>query len=362
MILQQTIVRTFHRKNAGLYLLILLFGGGFLSGREHKELARIIMARPDFLLLVSTLWLIMVGQSVVFLRSFMQLPANEFLYAISLLKSSKKYSQLALMQIGLNAFPLSYSVLWLVIGVSEQRYLSVLTLFFIHLILIIVPIGLANKVFSQPNAIQSHRIPTFVSFDLLRFVKSHFIQYLLRYEFIYLLLQKLFALFILVGVAYLYPSDAYDIRLFRIGVLLVASGYFTLGQRFQIFYTNYYQFTRNLPISINTFFSTLLKQAILFVVFELIIVLFYFPLKASAFIWLDVSAFLISIAVFWQISFFRFPTIETQTQHVIFLAHALVLLLIMFKIPLFIIAFGLSIYSFRILRITYWRYEAERKD
>lgn len=155
MILQKTVVRSFHRQNAGLYLVILLIAGSFMSGHEHITLARIIMSRPDLLVMASVLWILSTTQSLLFLTSFLRLPANEFLFGVSTLSNKKKWKELLTMQIGLNLFPLTYSIIWLVIGYTEQHYFSIICLLFIHLLLIILPAYRANWLFSRPNQTQN---------------------------------------------------------------------------------------------------------------------------------------------------------------------------------------------------------------
>lgn len=356
--LQKTIAREYHRQSAGMYLLILLAAFGFLRGEEHIQLATLFMGRAELLLIVVFLWGLHVVKTSLFFSKMMQQPNYEFLFNAALLPKNKKWFELIIMQISLNAIFACYAVFMIFIGIRQSQWLGVGVLIITNLLYMILPILWKHKSLQYPASFSRER--TFFTFRFPKLPLSKwlfFSAFLLKKEPVYLLLQKLFAAVMIAGMAYFYPTDDYDERLLKLGLFLVASGYFTLTQHFAAYYENSMLFIRNLPISIKTLFATYIINGILFTLPELLLFISYLPNNANFYVIFDVYIYIVTAAVFWQIALFWIDMQNSRLHLFLFIGHVALVIMLMFKVPLVLLAAALLLISFWQLKRHYYNFE-----
>jgi hypothetical protein len=356
--LKNTIAREYHRQSAGMYLLILLAAFGFVRGEEHVQLASLIMSRMELLIMVIITWGLHVLKTSLFFVKIMQQPSYEFLFDVALLPKKKKWTELVSLQISLNAIFLSYATFMLLIGIRQGDWASAGILIVANLIYIMLPVLWKHKSLQYPAAF-NHKI-TFLGFRFPQLPLSKWLffpLFLLNKEPVYLILQKLFAAVMIAGMAYFYPTDDYDERLLKLGLFLVASGYFTLTQHFTNYYNSGLLFTRNLPIGIERIFAGYIVNGVLFTLPELLLFVSYLPDNISPFVILDVYIYIIAAAVFWQTTTFWIDMQNTRLHLFLFIGHITLVIILMFKIPLVLLAAALLLISFWQFRRHYYNFE-----
>jgi hypothetical protein len=353
--LKNTIAREYHRQSAGMYLLILLAAFSL----EHVQLASLITSRVELLIIVIIVWALHVVKTSLFFVKIMQQPSYEFLFDVTLLPEKKKWTELVSLQISLNAVFLSYAAFMLFIGIRQGNWASAGILVIANLIYIVLPILWKHKSLHYPAAF--NRKIAFLNFRFPQLPLSEwffFSVFLLKKEPVYLLLQKFFAAVMIAGMAYFYPTDDYDDRLLKLGLFLVASGYFTLTQHFADYYNNGMLFTRNLPVSIERIFAEYIVNGVLFTLPELLLFVSYLPDNINLFVILDVYIYIIAAAVFWQTATFWIDIQNTRLHLFLFTGHIALVIILMFKIPLVLLAAALLVISFWQLKKHYYNFEA----
>lgn len=357
--LKRSIAREYHRQSVGMYLAILLLAFGFLRGEEHIQLARLVMGRTTLLLLVVLLWGLQVVKSSFFFVKLMRQPQYEVLFETAFLPTRKKLLELTLMQISLNAIFLLYAAFMFVIGVMEKQWVSGGVLLAVNIIYIVTPVLWKAKLLRSPA--DFHQKNKLFEFQLPKIAYpswSFFTVFLLKKEPFYLLLQKLFAAVVIAGMAYFYPTDDYDERLLKLGLFVVASGYFTLAQQYEAFYVNSMLFTRNLPISTLQFFISHFLSAVIFTLPELVLFVSYLPDNVNYMVVFDTYFFAVTVAVFWQVAIFWIDLQDSRRSLFLFLGHIILVIMLMFKIPLSVIGVVILLTSYLKLKANYLRYEA----
>ncbi|MDP5139592.1 MAG: hypothetical protein NWP83_03875 [Spirosomaceae bacterium] len=357
--LKNTIAREYHRQSVGMYLLIGLAAFSFLKGEEHVQLATLFMSRAELLAIIVIAWGLHVLKTSLFFVKLMQQPSYEFLFDVALFPENKKWLELLKMQISLNIVFLSYAIFMLFIGIQQGQWLSVSILVVVNFVYILLPVLLKNKLLHHPASFNRKNAIFSISLPKIALAKWLFFPvFLLKKEPVYLLLQKLFAAVMITGIAYAYPSDDFDERLLKLGLFLVASGYFTLTQHFQSFYENNMLFSRNLPISVGSVFGGYIMNGIIFTLPELFLFISYLPEDVSLFVILDTYFYVLAAAVFWQVAAFWIDMQNANMNTFLFVGHAVLVIVLMFKVPLAILAVLLFFISFWQLRKHYCNFEA----
>ncbi len=357
--LKNTIAREYHRQSAGMYLLIGLAAFSFLTRDMHIELATLFMARAEFLAIIIIAWGLHVLKTSLFFVKTMQQPSYEFLFDVALFPKKKKWLELLQMQVSLNVIFLSYAIFMLFIGIQHGKWLSVGILVTANAAYSIIPILWKSRLLQHPGTFNRKNSIFSVRFPKIALSKWLFFPaFLLKREPTYLLLQKLFAAVMITAMAYFYPTDDFDERLLKLGLLLVASGYFTLTQHFQNFYENSMLFSRNLPISAGSIFVGFVINAFVFTLPELLFFISYLPEDIHLLIILDTYMYVVAAAVFWQVALFWIDMQNANMNTFLFVGQMALVILLMFKIPLAIIAILLFLISFRQLRKHYYNFEA----
>lgn len=357
--LKNSIAREYHRQSVGMYLLIGLAAFGFLRGEEHTQLATLFMNRVELLAIVSIAWGLHVLKTSLFFVKMMQQPSYEFLFDVALFPENKKWSELLKMQISLNIVFLSYAIFMLFIGIQQGQWLSVGILVVVNLLYIVLPVLWKSGLLQHPASFNRKNALFSISLPKIALAKWLFFPvFLLKKEPVYLLLQKLFAAVIIASIAYAYPRDDFDERLLKLGLFLVASGYFTLTQHFQSFYQNNMLFSRNLPISIRSIFMSYIVNAVVFTLPELFLFVSYLPENVSLFVILDTYFYVLAAAVFWQVAVFWIDMQNANTSTFLFVGQMVLVVVLMFKVPLALVAILLLFISFWQLRKHYYNFEA----
>jgi hypothetical protein len=164
------------------------------------------------------------------------------------------------------------------------------------------------------------------------------------------MLSKLFTCLILIGVCSLYPTDVYDERLLAIGGLIAAAGNTIFCQQLFYFENQFLSLNRNLPLSLQQRILGYLLTYSLLLIPELIIIFRNLPNGVSYLFAFQLIIFVLSmIFLNHHTQYINDISADTYLQR-LFFAGILFLLLIMFKIPLILIAlinFSLAIFVFQ---------------
>jgi hypothetical protein len=350
-ILNLTIVKEYYRQNAVFIFAVLMFSFGFLRAIEHITIIKMALKLPSLLALTFLIWALHTIKVLLFSLRIFESRGNEFLYHIRLYSPMKRFLAFGLMQFNLIQLTFLYSLWMIKIGIEEKQFLSVLAIISCNILLIFAGIIAYEFRIKRPNAVSVTAKP--VQSFLARFrTPSYlfFIRYLFSKQPVLLLLTKLFSCFVLVGICNLYPTDAYDERLLALGGLFAAAAHTVFCQQYLSFENQYLSFSRNLPIiHQQRLLSYLLAYSILLLP-EIIILARNLPDGVNYIFALELMIFVLSM-IFLNHHTQYINRISNDTfMQCLFFAGILFLLLIMFKIPVILMAlvnFSIATFIFR---------------
>lgn len=350
-ILNLTIVKEYYRQNAVFIFAILMFSFGFLRAEEHKTIIKSALNLPSLLLLVFIGWGLHAAKVILFTLRMFESKQNEFLYNIRLFSPMKRFLAFGIMQLSLLQLTLLYSLWMIKIGIEEGQYWQTSSIIICNVFLIFAGILFYEYRLKRPNAISISTKP--IQGFLSRFRTPNylfFVRYLFAKQPVLLLLSKLFSCFILVGICTLYPTDAYDERLLAIGGLFVAAGHTVFCQEFLYFENQFLLISRNLPINHSQRLWSYLRTYLILLLPEIIVLIRNLPEGVSYLFVIYLACFILSmIFLNHHTQYINGISNETYMQRV-FITGILLLLLIMYKIPVILIAlvnFFIAFYVFK---------------
>jgi hypothetical protein len=175
----------------------------------------------------------------------------------------------------------------------------------------------------------------FPFFYLAELIKNRPIMYIL---------VKVFTFLIISFFIYLYPTDEYDHRLFSIALVMVVFSNYPLMQEWLIFENQKLNFVKALPISAIKHIFYMLCTIMILVLPEIIL----FGIKSTPFVDLAyVFSWAISL-IFILLglkSIFYLPVKTEFMQQNLFWVFVVLLILIMYKIPILLLAFPICVFS-----------------
>ncbi|AFK04553.1 hypothetical protein Emtol_3424 [Emticicia oligotrophica DSM 17448] len=338
-ILNLAITKEYYRQNVIFIFAIMMFSFGFLRANEHITIIKLVLKLPSLLLLTFLVWALHTVKITLFTLRMFESKNNEFLYHISLFPKLKRWTAFAALQFNLVQLTFLYSLWMLKIALEEKQFGAFFLIIAYHIIFIVAGIAAYEYRLQRPNATQVIKQP--IQNLLGKFTTPHFLFYI-RYLFakqpVLLLLGKLFSCFMLAGVCNLYPTDAYDERLLALGGLFSAAGHSIFTQEFIYFEHQFLSFSRNLPIkTFQRFLNYSITYSIILIP-ELIVLLRNLPQGISVIFIFSLMTFILSMILLnHQTQYINKINNDTYLQRLFFVG-ILFLLLIMFKIPVILMA------------------------
>ena len=350
-ILSLTITKEYYRQNTIFIFAVMMLSFGFLRAEEHKTIIKSALNLPSLLSLIFIGWALHALKVILFCLRMFESKNNEFLYNIRLFSPLKRYLALGLMQLSLLQLTILYSCWMIKIGFDQNKTLETSAIIGFNILLIFAGIIIYEYRIKHPNIVRVSPKPIQ---NLLSRLKTpsylFYIRYLIAKQPVLMLLSKLFTCLILIGICSLYPTDIYDERLLAIGGLIAAAGNTVFCQQFFYFENQFLSINRNLPLSLQQRILGYLLTYSLLLMPELIIILRNLPNGVSYLFAFQLIMFVLSmIFLNHHTQYINDISADTYLQR-LFFAGILFLLMIMFKIPVILMAlvnFSLAIFVFQ---------------
>ena len=350
-ILNLTIVKEYYRQNAVFIFTILMFSFGFLRAEEHTTLIKSALNLPSLLGLVFLVWTLHALKVILFVLRMFESKNNEFLYHIRLFSPIKRFVAFGMMQFSLLQLTLLYSLWMIKIGIEENQMWAISGIILCNILLIVLGVLFYENRIKKPNAISITTKP--IQHFLAKFrTPSYlfFVRFLFNKQPVLLLLTKLFSCFVLIGICNLYPTDAYDERLLALGGLFAAAGHTVFCQQYFNFKNQYLSFTRNLPLLHQQRLLSYALSYLLLLLPEITVLMRNLPDGVSYFFALQLIVFIVSLIFLnHHVQYINGISHDAFMQRLFFIG-ILLLLLIMFKIPVILMAsvnFSVAIFVFK---------------
>jgi len=293
-IITRCLVVEFYKQNAAFFGLIFLVFFGFIKAGEHIAIGSFLVANPSTLFFLYVLWIAYGTKVILFLIPAINKKENQFLESFYLLSPKIKFTVIGLASILLLIPAVLYSFFLVLLAIPTAFFWSIASVvMFLFLLLSVIGYILLRNIQKLPHE------KSFIQIKFLtRITKPHplfFIEYLIRNDFVLLLLSKAYTCLIIIGTSLLYTTDQFDIRLLSTGVLLGFAGNAAILHKFIWFSFHKMQFIQNLPISL---VKNIAQQCLIFLILilpEVLVLIRYFPVSPTFLDVVGIFAFGLSI-------------------------------------------------------------------
>lgn len=346
-----TIIKEYYRQNAVFIFAVMMFAFGFLRAIEHITFIKNALKLSSLLGLVFLAWALHGVKVTLFTLRLLESKQNEFLFHARLFSPIKRFLAFCLLQLSLIQLTFLYSLAMIKFGVEEKRWLEVGYIIAINILLIVAGALIYEYRIQRPNAEQVKVKP--IQRLFARFLTPpylFFVRYLFSKQPVLLLLTKLFCCLVLMGICNLYPTDDYDERLLALGGLFVAAGHTVFCQQYFYFENRFLLIAKNLPLGhVQRLLHYLLAYLILLIP-EIIVLARNLPDGVSYLYMGFLMLFILSMIFLNHHTQYINNISDDAYMQRLFFTGILFLLLIMFKIPVILMAlinFSIAAFVFR---------------
>jgi hypothetical protein len=335
-------VAEYFRQNVFFILVVLLVAFGFLSGAEHKQLVILAGKSKIFLFYIFGVWVVYFLFNILF--AFRTLAKKEFyiFYNTNQLLGIKPFVVWTYAYFMCSPLSIYYGVYMVFLGLKEGYVFMPIAVILFHFVFTILG-GLV--LYFRALKAQESSFKFNFQLSIFGFFKKPFsffyIAELIKNRPIMYILVKVFTFLIISFFIYLYPTDEYDPRLFSIALVMIVFANYPLMQEWLIYENQKSNFVKALPISAFRHIVYMLGTIIILVIPEIIL----FGLKSTPFV--DLASWAISL-IFILLglkSIFYLPVKSEYMQQNLFWVFIILLILIMYKVPLIVLAMPICIFS-----------------
>lgn len=339
----------FFQDNITLFLLVIGLGGGFMSGREHIALAEFFIGSSTLLLIPILVWTFYTIKIIGYNAAKLKQPENNFLFSTILFPRFKQ--GLLLGTIILNQFSPALLYGAFLVGIAKQHHQTTSILQIVGsltLLLLVIGAGFSYSL-RRPNP--DKKLSRLTKFFHRSFRRP---SYLFAFEWITrnhtwtFIGTKVFSCLLLAGTLLLYQTDSYDYRLLGMAIALVSGIHAQLIYELHRFDNFHFAVMRQLPFSLGKRIMLLLLTLLLIWIPEGGVLLTYFPTTLPHLLQAIALLLAMSLNVGLYGFLYRRDLGQEPMMWNVFLVTMGLIALILFKIPLWILA------SVGVLAGLYW--------
>jgi hypothetical protein len=341
-------VREFFRQRAGAFFVLLGVILGFMSSREHYAFALFFLTDRFGMLYLFLIWLIYTVFCAQFVRRLWSEPSYTFVYNSRLWDFGKRWWRFGLMALGFLQPILLYAVYIVVIAKQDHLLARTWPVFLFFLILILLISGTAEWRVRYPYVFAARAMPV-RRWPFRRPVSWTYwtLEWLVRERGLTLLFCKVGALGVVLGTLLYYKTGTYDIRLPAVGMSLGFLLNAGISFEFYRWEREVWLWNRSLPLSVFGRFGRVLLLHSIILIPELLIAIRQQALTIAEL--LQLFALGVSLLVFFHIYLYKKKGLLEDLMQPVLLAFVVLTLLILYKIPLLVLAtavFVFSVYKF----------------
>ena len=337
-ILNKVFVQEFYRSNASFFLVVLGLAGGFMRSYDHIALAEYFTSSIFLLLIPILFWTLYTVKVIRFNLDLLKRGENEFIYSISLLPQAAQW--LALIgTLSAQLIPMIFYGLFLVLTAWKNNMMGTLALTTIACLLLIILSSSSLFIALRHPAIQKTvwALTRFINTTFAKPYPLFFPEWIIRREAWMVIGTKLFSGLVLYGIIQLYKTDEYDLRLFGMGVVLAFSANVNITWEMHRFDNFHLDIIRNLPMSYLQRLGYFTITLSILILPEAGMIIKNFPSTFTTIDLISTLLFGLSIPFLFYGCLYRRHMEQEQLMAVVFFVCIGLIVLILFKIPLFIL-------------------------
>lgn len=341
LLINKVLVKKFYEDQAFILFLLIVVSYGFLSGKEHIELAKAFTSSLSLIWMPFTFWTLFAAWVINTFYHQINSTQNAFLREFKKSSYSKRLV-IWMMTFHGNFLLISTYAVFMMIVAFQNDFWMVLVVIILYLIFISI---LAVLIMDRMLIRQFHRKKwTRHKINLPHWTFE--LQYLVQQKSLMTFLLKLLSLSILYFSIQYYQIEDFDLRFLMAVIILNGAVHYPLISGVQIFIQRYMTYLRNLPISLNSLY--LRMSFILFLLYlpDLAIWIYWIPpnIPFSSALGLIFVSFLWLLFIY-SICLLNPGNADRQLKNVVYTSIVL-FLLILYGIPIFLLItiFGVSGY------------------
>jgi len=345
-------VSEFFKQRAGMFFVLIGILFGFLSGREHYAFASFFLTDQFGMLYLFVIWALYAIFCIHFLLNLWKQPAYHFVYQTRLWNAARRFFRFGMVTLGFLQPLLYYGIYMLSVALQANLLNRIWPVFIFYMILIPALVVCAEWRIRNPRlfvnkkqAISKWQIPrpnSWIYWSL---------EWLMREKGVTLLVCKTGSAIVFVCTLIYYQTDTYDLRLPAIGLSLAYL--LNIGLSYELFQWEsvVLLWNRSLPLSINKRFGRMILIHALVILPETLICFRYHVLTLTEIAQLYLLG--LSILLLFHTYLYRKNGLLEDTMQPVLIGFVVLTLLILYKIPVLLIAVSGIFYSWYVFQKWY---------
>ncbi|MTI27258.1 hypothetical protein [Fulvivirga kasyanovii] len=354
-ILLQTVAKQFYIQNSGFFLLLLFFGIGFLSGKEHVAIASSVAQSPMLLLYTMIGWSIYLWATFRFSLEAFSSKENLWIRNVIFYSSREQWNILLTMQAALSAPIIAYGAFTGIFMFKYHNWINLGTLLSYICIGSVLPVYLYRKHLAQPiSNTRPNRLKTAINKWIATPAWLWPLSNLLHTRLWLYLATKALSIAVLIAFQVIDDIQVYDWRWQAIGMLLVSMANITLILELFKFHKQSVPWMINMPLSGIKRVIIQWSGILLLMLPEIWVLIRYFPSERSAELLLSLIIYGLCIGLSLFASFFIFSSEAEDALKKYFYFFISLFLLSLFGVPVILTSLLLFAFTFTV-HILYYR-------
>ena len=363
-ILSKTVIIPYYRANAGLLTVVAVITGSFMRAQEHIALATYAVHSGVMLLGYIGLWAVYTAFATRYGCGVFR--AYDLLQHMRLFPAPKRLFGLVQMQSALALPMLVYALFVVKIAVDEAQFWAVYIIFLALITLLTSPLPVYEYVLQHPNPVSwlagvgsAFRRKITTPYGLF------FGRYLLKNQPLLVATTKIGTCLAWVALFRLYATDHahinflrtpdYDVRLLGLAALIVGLSHASIVYAHYQFEHQYLSLYRNMPASTRQRWFRYVGQFAFLLLPEFLLMLREWPVDQPVWAVLAVWVFAVSLLSLQHGLLLRVHRPLNQTMTYLYILLIAYFLLIMFRVPIWLIAGATLGASVVLFGRYYWR-------
>ncbi len=338
-------VSEFFRQRAGMFFVLMGMLFGFLSGAEHRAFALFFLTGSYGMLYLFAIWLCYTLLSLQFVSNLWKQPDYAFIYHVRIWPLYKRAYRFAMLAIGFLQPILYYGVYLVSIAVQDKAMYRLRAVPFFYFFLILIIVSGAEWRIRNPQLFVAREGRSWIKWPFPR--KNSWIywslEWLFREKGVTLLAGKLGSVLVAVCTLLYYLTDTYDLRLPAVGLSLAYLLNIGISYELYRWESEVWLWGRSLPVSGLRRLGRIISMHAIIILPETLV-----AVRNGALTFYEVlQLYTLGLAVlsFVHVFFYRrSQSLEDSIQTVLFGFVGLTLL-ILYKIPLLLIAACIFIFA-----------------
>ncbi len=338
-ILQRTFTKEFYRLNALFFLITIGFSFGFMSGVEHRALAEFITSSPVWTLVPTAVWLLYAIKIYSFNNQVCRTKEMGFIHSLSLTPVLTQIT--CAVSVAFNQFlpAIAYGVFLILTAVKNRLFESALS---VALSLVVILSAITALLYQRIGFAHVETRISFLKQWMDKSFEKSFVQFftewVVRNQPGMVLITKIFGCLLIFAVSQLYHFDEYDHRLMTMGCLVGLGSSLVIVHQFLLFENHAFSMMRNLPVRLGQRIVYFLSSMFVISLPELIILTRNFPDQLPFYKLGEIVVFSFSIFLLgYRVLLKKGNGFEAFSGSP-FISFMILLVLILFSVPLFVLA------------------------